>query len=289
MTEARYALIEAGGTKFVLGVADATGKILARHRLPTLLPEQTLAPALDWFRDQGVAFARVGIASFGPLDLDRASSGWGSITRTPKPGWSGTKLVQPFAEAFDCAVAIDTDVNGAALAESLWGAGKGKRLCLYLTIGTGVGGGAVVGGHILHGISHPEMGHMRLPRHPADTAFDGVCPFHGACLEGLASGPAILARWGKSLSDLPKGGPEQQMIAWYLAQAVCSSQAIMEPDCIVMGGGVTCTDGLLDLVRHEAQCLGGGYFVGSAADIIFSPGLGDDAGLMGAFALAVSV
>lgn len=288
MTDARYGLIEAGGTKFILGVADADGTILARHRLPTLSPDQTLAPAIDWFRAQGSPIAGFGIASFGPLCLDRASADWGSITRTPKAGWSGTNLVQPFAEAFGCPVAIDTDVNGAALAESRWGAGRGKRLCLYLTIGTGVGGGAVIDGQILHGASHPEMGHMRLPRHPDDLRFGGCCPFHGACLEGLASGPAILARWGKSLSQLPEGGPERQMIAWYLAQAVCTFQALMEPDCIVMGGGVTGAAGLLDLVRAEAERLGGGYFVGRASDIICPPGLGGDAGLMGAFALATS-
>lgn len=286
MTETRYGLIEAGGTKFVLGVADAAGTILARHRLPTLAPEETLPPALDWFRAQGVEFAGFGIASFGPLNLDHGSPEWGSITSTPKPGWSGTSLVRPFVEAFGVPVAIDTDVNGAALAESLWGAGQGKRLCLYITIGTGVGGGAVVDGRILHGASHPEMGHMRLPRHADDLAFDGACPFHGACLEGLASGPAILARWGKSLSELPAGGAEQKIIAWYLAQAVSTFQAIMEPDCIVMGGGVTGTAGLLDLVRAEADHLGGGYFVGRASDVICAPGLGDDAGLMGAFALA---
>lgn len=288
MTKARYGLIEAGGTKFVLGIADEGGKIIARHRIPTLTPEDTLAPALDWFRSQGRDYAGFGIASFGPLCLDRASPQWGHVLATPKAGWRDVDLAGPFADAFGCPVAIDTDVNGAALAESRWGAGRGKRLSLYLTIGTGVGGGAVVDGRILHGVSHPEMGHMRLPRHADDLAFDGICPFHGACLEGLASGPAIQARWGRSLSELPTGGPEQKIIAWYLAQAVCNFQAIMEPDCIIMGGGVMGTEGLIDLVQTEAERLGAGYFVGRAADIIFAPGLGDDAGLMGAFALAAS-
>jgi fructokinase len=287
MIDARYGLIEAGGTKFVLGVADKTGAILARHRIPTATPAETLDAALVWFRGQSDTYAGFGIASFGPLCLDAASPQWGCVTSTPKPGWSGANLTTPFSDAFDCPVAIDTDVNGAALAESRWGAGKDKRLCLYLTIGTGVGGGAVVGGDILCGASHPEMGHMRLPRHPDDLGFDGICPFHGACLEGLASGPAIIARWGKSLSELPAGGAEHQMIAWYLAQAVCNFQAIMEPDCIIMGGGVMGTKGLLDSVCAEAARLGGGYFVGKAVDIVSAPGLGDDAGLMGAFALAV--
>ncbi|MFM5913510.1 MAG: ROK family protein [Chakrabartia godavariana] len=289
MSGGHFGLIEAGGTKFVLGLADASGTILARHRVPTTMPADTIGAALDWFRAQGVPLQGVGIASFGPLDLNRASPQWGHVTRTPKPGWSGADLAGPFARAFACPVEVDTDVNGAALAESLWGAGRGKRVCLYLTIGTGVGGGAVVDGRILHGLSHPEMGHMRLPRHPDDATFAGACPFHGGCLEGLASGPAILARWGRSLSELPQGGTEQRMIAWYLAQAVCTFQAIMEPDCIVMGGGVTGTPGLLDLVRSTAEELGAGYFVGRASDVVQAPGLGADAGLMGAYALVAGV
>jgi len=288
MIGTHYGLIEAGGTKFVLGIADADGVILHRHRIPTLDAHETISAACDWFRGHDVGYAGFGIASFGPLDLDKASPNWGSITRTPKPGWSGANLVQSFADAFGCAVAIDTDVNGAALAEARWGAGQGKRLCLYLTIGTGVGGGAVVDGRILHGLSHPEMGHMRLPRHPSDGSFAGACPFHGACLEGLASGPAILARWGRSLSECQPGGDEQQMIAWYLAQAVCNFQAILEPDCIILGGGVMATPGLLALVQSATEQLGAGYFVGKASAIVTAPGLGDDAGLMGAFALAVS-
>ncbi len=288
MSETRYGLIEAGGTKFVLGIADATGAILHRHRIPTSSPAETMSAACDWFRQHGAAFTGFGIASFGPLDLDPASANWGSVTRTPKPGWSGVNLVAPFAAAFGCPVAIDTDVNGAALAEARWGAGRDKRLCLYLTIGTGVGGGAVINGRILHGLSHPEMGHMRVPRHPDDAGFAGSCPFHGACLEGLANGPAILARWGKSLSDCLPGGEEQQMIAWYLAQAVCNFQALLEPDTIILGGGVMATPGLLALVQSAADILGAGYFVGKASAIVTAPGLGDDAGLMGAYALAVS-
>jgi len=287
MIGTHYGLIEAGGTKFVLGIADADGVILHRHRIPTSDPSDTISAACDWFRSHDVGYAGFGIASFGPLDLEKASPNWGSISRTPKKGWSGANLVRPFADAFACPVAIDTDVNGAALAEARWGAGQGKRLCLYLTIGTGVGGGAVIDGRILHGLSHPEMGHMRLPRHPDDANFAGACPFHGACLEGLASGPAILARWGRSLSECQPGGDEQQMIAWYLGQAVCNFQAILEPDCIILGGGVMATPGLLALVQSAAEQLGAGYFVGKASAIVTAPGLGDDAGLMGAFALAL--
>lgn len=281
----RYGLMEAGGTKFVLGVADASGQIVARHRIPTTTPDATIAAALAWFAPHA-PLDRMGIAAFGPLELDRAAPHWGHVLSTPKPHWSMADLAGPFVRALGCPVAIDTDVNGAALAESLWGAGQGVRSCVYVTIGTGIGGGAVVDGRILGGAGHPEMGHMRLDRHPDDHGFSGSCRFHGGCLEGLASGPAILARWGKSLSDLPAGGAEQHMIAWYLGQAVVTLQAIMAPARIILGGGVMATPGLLDLVRQHADALGQGYFATRASEMVVLPGLGDDAGLMGAFALS---
>lgn len=281
-------LIEAGGTKFVLGLADANGAIVTRHRIATTTPDETIAAALQWFQQQG-PIARMGIAAFGPLDLDKASPHWGHVLSTPKPHWNMADLAGPFARALGCPVAIDTDVNGAALAESKWGAGQGVRSCVYLTIGTGVGGGAVVNGHILGGAGHPEMGHMRLDRHADDRSYLGYCSFHGGCLEGLACGPAILARWGKSLSDLPSGGAEQQMIAWYLGQAVVSLQAILAPARIILGGGVMATPGLIDLVRTHADALGKDYFATRASDIVTLPGLGDDAGLMGAFALSQTI
>lgn len=282
---AHYGLIEAGGTKFVLGVADAHGNIGATHRVPTTTPDETLGAALSWFRAQGAGYAAMGIASFGPLQLDRTAADWGCVTRTPKPGWTGTNLVQPFADAFGCPVMIDTDVNGAALAEARWGAGKGLGSLLYLTVGTGVGGGFVSDGHVLHGLSHSEMGHIRMPRHPEDQSFKGICPFHGDCLEGLASGPAIIARWGQSLSGLAADHPAHAIIAWYLAQAVVTFQAIMEPARIVLGGGVMGAPGLLQAVKFEAERIGNGYFVGKAGEVAVAPALGDKAGLMGALAL----
>jgi fructokinase len=280
------ALIEAGGTKFVIGIADAEGGILATHRVPTTVPDETISASLDWFRAQGVAFRAAGIASFGPLDLDPASPSWGHITRTTKPHWSHVDLAGRIGAGLGCPVAIDTDVNGAALAESLYGAGHGQRVVLYLTIGTGVGGGAVIDGKILHGLGHPEMGHIRLPRHTVDVGFAGVCPFHGDCLEGLASGPAIFARWGASLSELGPNHAGQDIIAWYLAQAVCTFQAIFEPGRIFLGGGVMGTPGLVERVRDAGSELGKGYFVGDPREIVMLPGLGDKAGLTGAWALA---
>ncbi len=278
-------LIEAGGTKFMLGLADDSGQISARFRLPTTTPQETLGAAIAWFRQQTAPPRVFGIASFGPLDLDPASPDYGRLRATTKPHWSGAAIVQPFAEAFDCPVYLDTDVNGAALAEARWGAGRGYGSLLYVTIGTGVGGGFVSGGTLLRGLSHPEMGHLLVPRHPDDHDFPGVCKFHEGCLEGMASGPAVIARWGKSLSELPEGHPGAARIAWYLGRAVATFQAIMEPARIVLGGGVMASPGLRDRVRDAAAEAGGGYFVGDARELIVEPGLGADSGLLGALAL----
>ncbi len=187
-----------------------------------------------------------------------------------------------------CPVAIDTDVNGAALAEYRWGAAQDQKTLLYFTVGTGIGGGAIVDGQILKGLSHPEMGHIRLSRHPDDHAFSGNCPFHGDCLEGLASGPAIIARWGKSLSQLPPDHAAHEIIAYYIAQTVCTMQAVFAPGRIIFGGGVMGTPGLLERVQQQAIILGGGYFRGDPAEIVTLPGLGDKAGMLGALALAQS-
>lgn len=281
----RIALVEAGGTKFIVGIGDASRQIHARTRIDTRCPEATIDAAIAWLRAQGVSYDAVGIASFGPLDLDRASPTWGRITRTTKPHWSGTDIAGPFARAFGCQVAIDTDVNGAALAEWRWGAGQGAASVLYLTVGTGIGGGAILGGRLVHGVSHPEMGHIRMPRHPADAGFRGHCPFHGDCLEGLAAGPSIIARWGASLSDLSADHPAHDIIAWYLAQASQTFRAVLDPARIILGGGVMSTPGLLDRVRAHAGSLWGGYFPGNPDDIIVPPALGPDTGLLGALAL----
>lgn len=283
--DGNFALVEAGGTKFIIGVADGSRRIVARTRIETTRPEETIPAAIEWFRQQGGNFSAVGIAGFGPLDLDRVSPTWGHITRTTKPHWSGADIAGPFGCALACPVAIDTDVNGAALGEWLWGAGMGTRSLLYLTVGTGIGGGAVVGGKLIHGISHPEMGHIRMPRHPADRDFAGHCPFHSDCLEGVAAGPSIIARWGAQLSDLPSDHIGHEIIAWYLAQAVTTFQAILEPSRIVLGGGVMATPGLIERVRDDAAAASNGYFVGNADEVIVAPVLGDDTGLLGALAI----
>lgn len=281
-----FGLIEAGGTKFVLGIAESSGTILARHRLPTTTPEETLGAATAWFAGQGQPFAAIGLASFGPLNLDRTDPGFGCVTRTTKPGWSGADLVTPFTSAFGCPVGLETDVNGAALAEAQQGAGQGHRSLLYLTIGTGVGGGFVADGRLLHGLSHPEMGHIPLPRHPEDSGFAGSCPFHGDCLEGLVAGPAVIARWGCSLSELPDGHPGIGIVAWYVGQAIMAYQAILSPARIVLGGGVMDTPGLVERIIVCARERAAGYFPGDLAEIVVRPALGADSGLLGALAIA---
>lgn len=285
-TDMKFALIEAGGTKVIAAVANASRDIIARTRIATTTPQDTISAAIEWFLNQPHNYAAVGIASFGPLDLNPKSANWGHITQTSKPHWSNADVAGPFARSLKCPVAINTDVNGAALAEWKWGAGNGTNASIYLTIGTGVGGGAVLDGNLVHGLSHPEMGHMRVPRHHADASFDGVCPFHGDCLEGLASGPAIKARWGVSLSELPSDHPGHDMIAWYLAQAAATLQAIFEPAKIILGGGVMETNGLLDRVRVAATQASGKYFTGDPQMLIVAPSLGADAGILGALALA---
>ncbi len=282
-----FGLVEAGGTKFVLGVATSKDDICTTVRIPTTSPEETISAMREWFAGQGQLSA-IGVASFGPLDLDPASPTWGHITATTKPLWSNTDVAGPLKTAFNCPVAIDTDVNGAALAEFRWGAAQGQKSALYFTIGTGIGGGAIVDGRILQGLSHPEMGHIRLPRHPDDHGFEGICPFHGDCLEGLASGPAIMARWGSSLSDLPAVHPAHEIVAFYLAQTVVTMQAIFEPGRVIFGGGVMATPGLLARIIDKAGALGSHYFKGEAANIVCLPALGDKAGLLGALALAQS-
>lgn len=288
---ALYGCIEAGGTKFVLGVAREPGTILRSVAVPTGTPTETIDAALAFFTEARAElgnYAAFGIASFGPVDLDRRSPGWGRIIETPKIGWSGVDLVGPFARAFNCPVGFDTDVNGAILAESLWGAAAGEAVAVYVTVGTGIGGGAIIAGHALHGARHPEMGHILPARHPDDVDFPGICPFHGACLEGLASGPAIKARWGASLSDLGPDHPAQEIVAFYLAQLVIAQQALLSPHRIVFGGGVTNAPGLLDRIRRQSERLSGGYFgTEDFTRLIVAPALGEHAGLLGGLALAL--
>lgn len=281
-----FGCIEAGGTKFILGTATSPDDIRESIRIETTQPRETIGAAIDWLKAQP-PLASIGIASFGPLELDPKTPNWGHITKTTKAGWSNADFAARVGRELGVPVGFDTDVNGAGLAEARWGAGQGQRISVYITVGTGIGGAAIVEGKPLIGLSHSEMGHIRPKRHAGDLGFAGICPFHGDCLEGLASGPAIKARWGASLSELAVDHPAHAIIAWYLAQLVTTLQSIMEPGRIVMGGGVMDTVGLIDRVRVDAAILGSGYFRGNAQEIVVRPALGDRAGLLGGLALAM--
>ena len=277
----RFGCIEAGGTKFMLGIADAPDNILATTRIPTTTPEETIGAVIDWFAGQD-AVAAIGIASFGPVDPDPASPHWGFITETTKLGWSQTDFAGRIRRTLGVPVGFDTDVNGAALAEARWGGARCDDVAVYITVGTGIGGGAVINGMPLHGAQHPEMGHILPRRHPDDLDFVGVCPFHKDCFEGLASGPAITARWGASLSELPADHLGHAIIAFYLGQLAMAVQTMLSPRRIIFGGGVMATPGLIERVRSAAMTLAKDYVTMN----IQPPGLGDQAGLLGGLALA---
>ena len=280
-----FGAIEAGGTKFVLAIGSGHDQIAAQTTLPTTTPEETLRWTIDWFEQHG-ALDALGIACFGPVDLDRASQTWGYITDTTKPGWSQKSVAGHLGEALGCPVAIDTDVNGAAIGEYLHGAAQSCTVAIYVTVGTGIGGGAILGGETVKGSRHPEMGHVMLRRDPQDQDFAGVCPFHSDCLEGLASGPAIKARWGASLSELAPDHIAHEIIADYLAQFCQTLIALYSPQRIILGGGVLQTSGLIDKIRGRATVRAGHYFGIDAGEIIVPPGLGTLSGIAGAFELA---
>ena len=282
--------IEAGGTKFACAVGSGPDSIRAETMIPTAAPGETLGAAVAFFRAHG-PIAALGIASFGPLDLDAASPTWGRLTTTPKPGWAGVDLVAPFRRALGVPVALDTDVNGAALAEHRWGAGRGADPFVYLTVGTGIGGGAVVHGRCLRGLVHPEMGHLRVPRDPRADPFPGACPYHGDCLEGLASGDAMARRWGARAETLPPDHPAWDLEARYLALGLVSVIAVLSPGRIVVGGGVMRAARLLARVRRAVVELLGGYLDAPALGegiegYLVPPALGERPGVLGALALA---
>lgn len=279
--------IEAGGTKFVLAAGPSPDRITARRTIPTRDPAATLAAAADWFAQLG-GIRALGIGSFGPVELDRASPKWGFITNTPKQGWANCDVAGTLGTALGgVPVGFDTDVNAAALAEHAAAGGTGTGLA-YLTIGTGIGGGLVIDGQPVHGIAHPEIGHIYPRRHPLDTGFAGICPAHGDCLEGLASGPAIIARWGASLSELPADHPGHAIIADYIAQACHTLFASVAVEEVVIGGGVAQTPGLVERVVARARALDNGYLPGGARHTIIAPRLGTDSGITGAMMLAAA-
>lgn len=287
--------IEAGGTKFVCAVGDKSGRLLSEERFATTDPQATLAATIASLRRQGArhgALTAIGIGAFGPVELDRSSAHYGFILRTPKPLWSMIDLAGPLGREFSCPVGFDTDVNAAAVAEHRWGAARGASDVVYVTVGTGIGGGALVAGRPIHGLLHPEIGHIRPRRHPADQEFRGVCSFHGDCLEGLASGPAIQARCGASLDQLAQDHVQWDILADYLGQLCATLVLTNSPLRIVLGGGVMNQLRLFPAIRARVQELLHGYVdrpqIHTGIDAyIVSPGLGAQAGVLGALALGM--
>jgi fructokinase len=285
----RIGAIEAGGTKFICGIGNEKGEILDRISFPTGAPEKTLEQAVAFFRDKDVE--AIGIGSFGPIDLDRSSPTYGRVTTTPKPGWIEFDFVGYMKRFYPVPIGFDTDVNAAVFGEAKWGAAKGLDSCVYYTIGTGVGVGVYAEGRLIHGLVHPEGGHVLIRRHPEDR-FNGLCPYHGDCLEGMASGPAIEKRWGAKGTELPADDLAWEMEAYYLAQAISGVILLLSPKKVILGGGVMHQKQLFPLIRKEvAQNLN--RYVASPAilhdmdDYIVPPGLGDNAGLCGALALGI--
>jgi fructokinase len=278
----KFGAIEAGGTKWVCGIGSGPDDLVTTQ-IPTTTPKETIANAIAFFRDRDLA--AIGIGSFGPVNLDRASPHYGYITSTPKRGWQNTDVAGAFQAALNIPVGFDTDVNAAALGESRWGAARDVASCIYLTIGTGVGGGAILDGRLLHGLMHPEMGHIRIPHDPQQDPFPGACPFHGDCLEGLASGPAIQKRWGMPAKGLPSDHPAWQLEARYLALAVANFVFTVSPARVILGGGVMDQVQLFAMIRTELAEILNGYIL-LPEPFVVPPGLGNRSGVLGALALA---
>ena len=284
--------IDAGGTTFKCGLADATGNLIQKTRIPVSSPAETLAGCAEFFRSaaSGCELKALGLASFGPLDVDPGSPDYGMLLTTPKAGWSGTQLRQYFARALDVPVWVDSDVNGALLAERTRGAASGAASAAYITVGTGIGAGIFINGEFAGRPSHPEFGHIPVKRHPRDIGFEGVCPFHGDCLEGVASVSAMRARWGDP-ETMPPDHEGWKIVADYLAQACRVLTLTLRLERIIIGGGLSLAPNLIPLVRSAYDAQMASYLGENAAAgalLIDRPLLGDDAGLIGSLLLATN-
>lgn len=284
--------IEAGGTKFLCGIAAEDGTILDEIRIPTTDSVETLGAASDFFlraaaRHGGIA--ALGIGSFGPLSLRPTASDYGHITSTPKPGWAGADLLGHFRRALGVPMVLDTDVNAAAVGELLFGGGRGLDTFCYVTVGTGIGVGLLIDGAPHGGANHPEAGHIRVVRARGDAEFPGICPFHGDCIEGMASGPAMRARWGVPAEELPDTHPAWPMAAHYIAELCATLTYAVRPDRIIVGGGVMRSH-MYGLVRDALERKLAGYDASLRGldfdDYVARPAAGASAGFTGALALA---
>jgi fructokinase len=290
-----YGGIEGGGTKFNCMIGTDPDHVLATHTIPTTDPQSTLDAVVRFFQQalqdhKDVELVAVGVGSFGPIDLNPTSATYGYITTTPKSGWQYTNIVGSLKERLEVPVAFDTDVNAAALGEYCWGAAQGSDPSVYITVGTGIGGGIYVNGAPLHGLIHPEMGHLQLPWLDGDD-FPGICPYHTHCWEGIASGPAIATRVGKPAQDILPEHPVWEIEAHYLAIAITSIMYITSPCRIILGGGVMRQEHLFPRIRRYVQKILNGYLshpvvLKDIASFIVPPKLGSHAGLFGALELA---
>lgn len=286
-----FGSIEAGGTKFVLAAGNFPDRIVAEKTLPTGRPKETLDKVIEFFHEVASLHgppAAFGVCCFGPVELRMDSPAYGHITSTPKEYWSNADILGPLAGAFSVPAGFDTDVNGAALGEARWGAARGLGSVLYLTVGTGIGGGMLAGGRPLHGLVHPEMGHIRIPHDTVRDPFPGSCPYHGDCLEGLASGRAIGIRWGRELRDLPEAW---ELETRYLALGISSLILVLSPEIVILGGGVMESGILFPGIREKVLGYLGGYCVPpriteSIETYIVAPELGTKSGMAGGFVLA---
>lgn len=291
-----YGGIEAGGTKFVCVVASGPGQVVDEIRFKTTIPEETLGRAVQFFQPfvDSAQVKAIGVGAFGPLDLNPKSPTYGFITATPKPGWSNTDMLGTLQHALKINIAFDMDVNTAALGEYLWGASKGYDPSLYLTIGTGIGGGYIVNGRPLIGLLNLEMGHVRIPHSRELDPFPGNCPFHGDCFEGLANGPAIEKRLGIAGALVRENDPFWDIEADYIASALMNYILTLSPKKIILGGGVMQREFLFAKVRQRVRELLNGYVSSKSLlenidDYIVSPGLGNQSGSLGAIALAMQI
>lgn len=276
--------IEAGGTKFVCAVGTQDGEWIERVQFPTEQPEKTMQNVIGFLKSYEIE--AIGVGSFGPCGVDPDKDNFGFITSTPKQGWRSFGIVPALQQAFGVPIGFNTDVNAAALGESVFGAAKGLDSCLYITVGTGIGAGAIVGRTLLQGAAHPEMGHILVRRHP-DDLYAGTCPYHNDCLEGLAAGPSLQARYGKKGDELESDTTVWELEAYYLAQAIAQYVLILSPKKVIVGGGVMKQKQLYPLIQEKVKSLLNGYvdipeITENIANYIVAPELGDTAGITGA-------
>lgn len=285
----RIGAIEAGGTKFVCGIGNEKGEIFEKVIYPTETPEITLKKVCNFFQNKKID--KLGVGAFGPIDLNPNSKTYGYIKKTPKLEWIDFDIIGYLEKELKIPIFFDTDVNAATLGEATWGIAKGIKNCVYITVGTGIGGGALVNGKLVHGMLHPEMGHIIIKRHPKDT-YKGKCPFHSDCFEGLASGPSLKERWGKEGKNISEEHIAWDIEAFYIAQGIVNFILTLSPEKIILGGGVMKQSQLFPKIRREVVLLLKDYLQTNEILIdmdnyILAPKLGENAGLLGALALTL--